>query len=158
MRITKRNEPSAFGRLLFAARGDKNGRKDEKAALANEQRLRAKATLKRYAVLLALGIAYLIFCRTTGLSLPCPFHAVTGLDCPGCGITRLMLALAEGDLTAAFHANEAIFVLGPSLLFFLLRSDLHWILHGERKEPPRAFIGFLLLAFALFTVWRNFLR
>ena len=158
MNLTKRKEPSACGRLLFAARGGENGRKDEKSALANEQRLRAKATLKRYAVLLTLGIAYLIFCRTTGLSLPCPFHAVTGLDCPGCGITRLALALSEGDFAAAFHANEALFVLGPILLLFLLRNELHWILRGEAKDVPRPFIGFLLLAFALFTIWRNFLR
>ena len=83
---------------------------------------------------------------------------MTGLDCPGCGITRLMLSLSEGDLAAAFHANEALFILGPILCVFLLRDDLHWILHGERKEPPRPFVLFLLIVFAAFTIWRNFLR
>ena len=119
---------------------------------------RMRRVLLRYAALLALGFAYLVFCRATGLSLPCPFHLVTGLDCPGCGVTRLMLALAAGDLSAAFRANEAIFLLGPFLLFFLLRDDIHWILRGEGKEPPRAFVFFLLVLFVLFTLWRNFLR
>lgn len=123
-----------------------------------DQHARAKEALKRCGFFLSLGFAYLIFCRTTGLSLPCPFHAVTGLDCPGCGITRLMLALSEGDFDAAFHANEALFLLGPILLFFLLRNELYWILRGEAKEVPRPFVCFLLLAFALFTLWRNFLR
>ena len=83
---------------------------------------------------------------------------MTGLDCPGCSITRLMLSLAKGDLAAAVHANEAIFILGPILCIFLLRDDLHWVLCGERKEPPRPFIFFLLIVFTAFTIWRNFLR
>lgn len=158
MNDTKREKPSAFGRFLFAAKNIAGNAEGAARWLAAEQRTRAKVIFQRYALLLAVGVAYLIFCRTTGLSLPCPFHAMTGLDCPGCGITRLMLSLSEGDLAAAFHANEAIFILGPILCIFLLRDDLHWILHGERKEPPRPFVFFLLIVFAAFTIWRNFLR
>lgn len=37
--------------------------------------------------------------------VPCPFHAVTGVPCPGCGMTRACVAVARGDLAAAwgFH-------------------------------------------------------
>lgn len=155
---TKRKKPSVFGRFLFAAKNITGNAKGVARWLAAEQRTRAKIVFRRYVLLLAVGVAYLIFCRTTGLSLPCLFHVMTGLDCPGCGIIRLMLSLAEGDLGAAFHANEAIFILGPILCIFLLRDDLHWILRNERKGPPRAFVVFLLAAFAIFAVWRNFLR
>ena len=150
MNDKKRKESSSFGRLLFTAKSKGSDLEKRPAPQKSDRKARAETVAKRYALLLALGVAYLIFCRTTGLSLPCPFHVMTGLDCPGCGITRLMLSLSEGDLAAAFHANEAIFI--------LLRDDLHWVLHGERKDPPRPFVFFLLIAFAAFTIWRNFLR
>ena len=45
------------------------------------------------ALLLAAGLGYALWVRLTGLAIPCPFRAVTGLLCPGCGVTRLCLAL-----------------------------------------------------------------
>ena len=39
------------------------------------------------------------------LAPPCPFHAITGVPCPGCGSTRAALALARGDVFAAFGWN-----------------------------------------------------
>ena len=45
----------------------------------------------------------------------CPFHALTGVPCPGCGTTRAALALARGDVSAAFGWNPlaaAAFLLG----------------------------------------------
>lgn len=34
--------------------------------------------------------------------LPCLFHEMTGLPCPGCGMTRAIVALLHGDLAQAF--------------------------------------------------------
>jgi len=36
---------------------------------------------------------------------PCPFHALTGLDCPGCGSTRALHALLHGHVGAAINFN-----------------------------------------------------
>jgi Protein of unknown function (DUF2752) len=46
----------------------------------------------------------------------CPFRLVTGLPCPFCGMTRSLLALGRGDLSASvgFHP------LGPVLLLAAL--------------------------------------
>ena len=46
--------------------------------------------LRVLGVWLAVGLAYLIWVRATGWGIPCPIHTVTGLECPGCGITRRM--------------------------------------------------------------------
>lgn len=35
----------------------------------------------------------------------CPFRAVTGIPCPGCGGVRSTLALLNGDIGAAFGYN-----------------------------------------------------
>ena len=39
----------------------------------------------------------------------CVFHAVTGLDCPGCGSTRAMHALLHGRVGEAFRYNPMLF-------------------------------------------------
>lgn len=48
----------------------------------------------------------------------CPFFKVTGLPCPGCGLTRACLLLLQGDVHAAlrFHAFAPVFVLLISMM------------------------------------------
>src|SRR5258708_2533362 len=41
----------------------------------------------------------------------CVFKSLTGLDCPGCGLTRSFCALSHGHLAKAFYFNK----LGPIL-------------------------------------------
>ena len=46
----------------------------------------------------------------------CPFLAVTGLWCPGCGTLRAVHALTHGDLAAAVDLNALSVVLVPVLV------------------------------------------
>jgi len=34
--------------------------------------------------------------------IPCPFKALTGIDCPGCGFQRSFIALMQGDLSKSW--------------------------------------------------------
>ncbi|SDT81172.1 DUF2752 domain-containing protein [Actinoplanes derwentensis] len=45
----------------------------------------------------------------TGAALPCPLRTVTGIPCPGCGLTTAAVALVRGEFGAAIHANPLIF-------------------------------------------------
>jgi Protein of unknown function (DUF2752) len=48
----------------------------------------------------------------------CPFKAFTGLDCPGCGITRAMILAAHGRWLDSYYMH----LWGiPLLMFFLWR-------------------------------------
>lgn len=55
-----------------------------------------------------------VYVPGTRLALPgmCVFRSATGLDCPGCGLTRCFISLAHGDLVRAWQFNPA------GLLFF----------------------------------------
>ena len=48
-----------------------------------------------------------------GRGLYCPFWKFTGLLCPGCGVTRMCLALLRLDLAGAWRANPALLLALP---------------------------------------------
>jgi hypothetical protein len=41
----------------------------------------------------------------------CPFKALTGIPCPGCGMTRAILSITKGDFHGAFGYNPFSFFL-----------------------------------------------
>jgi uncharacterized protein DUF2752 len=55
---------------------------------------------------LAAGAAYVgVVTPGEGRTIPCPFHAATGLWCPGCGMTRGVHRLLRADLFGALSFN-----------------------------------------------------
>jgi hypothetical protein len=56
---------------------------------------------------LAVGSTYLFIFEPgkSGFFLVCPFYALTGLACPGCGTTRGLHHLLHGDVITAFRFN-----------------------------------------------------
>lgn len=53
---------------------------------------------------------------------PCAFHALTGLWCPGCGMTRALHALVHGDVLQALHLNPLGLLMLPVLPAMLFWS------------------------------------
>jgi hypothetical protein len=51
----------------------------------------------------------------------CPFRALTGLNCPGCGTTRCLHQLVHGEIGNAFKLNPLFMVFLPFALWLLLR-------------------------------------
>ena len=111
------------------------------------------------AALAAAGCAYVAVVdpNTSSLYPQCPFQAITGYDCPGCGLTRGLHAVLRGDLVqAASHNLLLVIVAVVAVVWFawnLLRKR-----RGRRpirfSLPPPATIA-LGLAVAAFWVVRN---
>ncbi len=76
------------------------------------------------ALLLATGIAYAIIVRYTSFCIPCFFHTVTGLKCPGCGVTHLCLHLMRFEWQEAYLANRYLFATSPLLVLLLYLNVL----------------------------------
>ena len=59
-------------------------------------------------------LAYVIFVAVTGIKIPCFYLSNFGVECPGCGVTRMFVSMLHLDFVSAFWFNPVMFV-----LFFL---------------------------------------
>ena len=96
-------------------------------------RERLKAMLLRGAVLAGAGAGYVCLIAVLRRGLYCPFWQLTGLLCPGCGVTRMCLALLELDPGAAWRANPGLFVLLPFLAVLAARLCAGYVRTGRRR-------------------------
>lgn len=90
-----------------------------------------------------------------GFYPPCPFHAVTGLLCPGCGATRAVAALVHGNLAEAMHWNGLFVVLLPMLLVYLAISYIRAIRGLQAMPVPTPAVATLLAVSISFGILRN---
>lgn len=69
-----------------------------------------------------------------GSLLPaCPLHELTGLWCPGCGLTRATNAILRGHIGAAFGYN----ILFPFFLGAIVLGWLAWMRSALGRAPIR---------------------
>jgi hypothetical protein len=64
----------------------------------------------------------------------CPFLAITGLYCPGCGTLRMVHALAHGHVAEGFGFNPLAFAMLPIVAYLWVR----WTLGNIHGRPLRA--------------------
>lgn len=85
------------------------------------------------------------------LGIPCVFHIITGLYCPGCGLTRAVFSILHLEFYKAFRYNMLIVVLMPITLPYLFYK---FVLNGNKKIPN--FIWYFLVVITVaFGVLRN---
>ena len=71
----------------------------------------------------AVAILWRVNPNQPGSGLPaCPFHAMTGLYCPGCGATRAVHALVHGDVVHALAMNPMFTLTLPVVVLLLLHA------------------------------------
>jgi hypothetical protein len=108
---------------------------------------------------LATGCAYAALNdpETKTIFPVCGFYAVTGLYCPGCGMTRALHNTVTGDITRAIRFN-ALLVVAIPVLMYLYVWWATWAFTG--KELPKANItkrGYIIIGILItvFMVGRN---
>jgi phosphoglycerol transferase MdoB-like AlkP superfamily enzyme len=127
----------------------------------NTLQSRRRAHLALAAVVSVVVVAALVLYRFPpeqyGFYPACPFFALTGWECPGCGMTRAVAALLHAHFAEAWHWNPLVFVVVPGALVWMGR--LYWrAVSGERLLWPQISMvpfGATLFAVLLFTLGRN---
>ena len=110
----------------------------------------------KYGVIFSIGLIYLFFVLLSGFRIPCIFYELTGLKCPGCGITRMIVSIARFNFTDAFRYNPFLFITGPFILIYLAISEAKYVLYGNRKMGKwEIFILIELILAIAYGVLRN---
>ena len=108
--------------------------------------MQRRKTLLAGAALLCAGLLYGYILIPLGLRIPCPFRRLTGLRCPGCGITDLCFGLLHGRLNPADNWGLVLAVPWISLAVWL---------RGRRPRAANALACALAAALLAWGVLRN---
>ncbi len=113
--------------------------------------------LRFYGLLLLVGGLYALVCTTFGFWIPCPFRALTGYLCPGCGVSHLCLSLLRLDFRGAWAANPAICVLLPFGAVLAVRLSVRYVKAGTLRatRAESACLYAACAALVVFGIVRN---
>ena len=103
------------------------------------------------------GAAQLVISAFTPFGLPCAFHETLHLPCPGCGLTRSVLAIFRGQFGYSFSLHPFGYLLLLGLIMCLAASILpdKWRLPTiERFEKIETHTGItMILLVMLMLTW-----
>lgn len=121
-----------------------------------------KKRLLKVIFILILGIlilyGYSFFILHFPISIPCLFHLFTGYYCPGCGITRCLLALIHLEFREAIQYNILVVILLPFLLSYEIYKIYLYVANKKDNFICRIpnMIWFILIGITLlFGILRN---
>ena len=61
------------------------------------------------AVAALAGLLYYAIVKFLHFSVPCPLKLFTGITCPGCGTTRMVMSILRFDFKSAFSFQPVLF-------------------------------------------------
>lgn len=85
------------------ARDISNARREGNGQSRRSDRLRAWIMFGGTSAIFAASVLW--HPQDDGGLVLCPFRAMTGLPCPGCGLTRAFCAIGRGEIERALHFN-----------------------------------------------------
>ncbi len=109
-------------------------------------------------LIILFAISYYFLNKYTGFSIPCLFKELTGYDCPGCGITRMIFALMRLDIKSAFNFNPLVFIYAPFIAMYFIYNDYLYIYDKKDKYISRIpqYIWIILIIITIaFGIIRN---
>lgn len=115
---------------------------------------------KRFFNIIILIVVLLIYCyfvNKTGIGIPCLFHTIFKIKCPGCGITRMYINILNLEFKQAFLANPIIFCTQPFIYYELIKM-LYCYIHEKKvniSKIENICLYILIVALIIFGILRN---
>ena len=105
-------------------------------------------------IFLILLISYLYLGNKLNVYINCPIKEITGLYCPGCGITRMLQAILQLNFYQAFRYNPLLFISLPFFIFFTIEGII------TKKDPlynkiPNKILITIIIIFIIYGILRN---
>lgn len=104
-----------------------------------------------------IGFAYYIFIILTGLKIPCISRVLFNLYCPGCGVTRMCMALLSGNFSLAFRQNQFVFCLFPVLVVWGIYKGYKYVFNKKTaiNKAEQIVLILVFIVAVTFAVLRN---
>ncbi|MCR5370934.1 MAG: DUF2752 domain-containing protein [Clostridium sp.] len=118
---------------------------------------RKQYVIRTWTEILLIGLGYFLLVLFTPFRIPCPIRFLTGYQCPGCGVTRMVMALSRLDFRQAFLENAYVLCLLPVLIPWGIWRTKKYVEEGA-QEFTAVEVVFLVLALAsaiIFGIIRN---
>src|SRR4051794_19308983 len=110
-----------------------DGREAVLSTLVRTGAQRTKAALVLAAAAATSLVLYTRNPASGGIFPPCPFHALTGFDCPGCGTLRALHELSHAHFSRAFGLNPLAVLALPLIAYAGVSTALE--LAGRHALP-----------------------
>lgn len=107
-------------------------------------------------VILAIGFLYLFFFQKFGFGIPCIFNKLTGYKCPGCGMTRAMAEIWDGNFKVAMQYNALSLTVLPVVCIYLLYRFVR--VKIKKREGVYIWEYFLLILLIITAVGYGYIR
>lgn len=103
-------------------------------------------------VLLSFIVSYLLILL---FDIGCPLNKIFGIDCAGCGVTRMCLAILRFDFYQAFRFNPFVFILILIFIIYVLYMFVCMILKKKYFKIGFKTIMIIIVLFIGFGILRN---
>ena len=107
--------------------------------------------------LLLIIIVYLILNKYHIICIPCLIHEITGMYCPGCGVTRMLINILSGNFYQAFRYNPLLFIFIPFFILYILDLFISKVKNKKMiTELFEPYIWYVLIGiFIVYGILRN---
>lgn len=119
---------------------------------------------KRTLIVIILFISAILFLliykrinNTYHIGIPCIFHRITKLYCPGCGMTRAIFALLNLNLKQAVRNNILVVLVMPFIVIYIINYAYIWI-NNLKKDPSKIFPKWLWYILLIITISFGIIR
>lgn len=90
--------------------------------------------------------------------LPCAYKSIFGIDCPGCGFQRSVIALLKGDLSESLSLYPATIPLLFTCIFLLLKIKFNFDKKDQVKKYLFITVGLIIFLSYSIKMWKVYVH
>ena len=106
-------------------------------------------------ILFLVLVIYHLLSHLFNFRIPCIFYEITGLYCPGCGVTRMLFSLINLDFYQAFRYNPLVFIILRLYIIYLIIKIIAKLLFKKNLKIPQVILNIIIILLILYGILRN---